>query len=334
MTEKIETSLAKAAEFIRKHDDYLLVTHERPDGDAVGSTFGLLNFLHENGKRAEAVIPDPLPEKYLPFIGSNYRTNITKFEFAMYQSCLVLDTPNPMRAAIGGGLKFEQVGIPLILLDHHPDNLRYGMVNVVAPKAAATAELLFMLSKLLPGWKVSPRTATLWLLGIIMDTGAFRFDNTSPQTLRHAAELLERKADHHKIMLEMFFSKPMELQQFESELFSSHLRTDCGGRFAWIYVPEELIRKYHIDMRDTEGLIEILRSLQKTDIVALLQRADDGYKVSLRSKDPRFSVGQIARQLNGGGHELAAGGKIKNANFDSAIKTLTTLVRQTLNQGS
>lgn len=333
-TEKIETSLGKAAEFILRHDDYLLVTHERPDGDAVGSIFGFLNFLHENGKRAEAVIPEPLPEKYLPFVNSNYRTGITRFEFATYQSCLVLDTPNPARAAIGGGLKFEQVGIPLILLDHHPDNLRYGSINVVAPKVSATAELLFMLSKLLPGWKVSPRTATLWLMGVIMDTGGFRFDNTSPQTLRHAAELLELKADHHRIMLEMFFSKPLELQQFESELFTSHLHMDCGRRFAWIYIPDELIRKYNIDMRNTEGLIEILRSIKSADIVALLQRCDDGYKVSLRSKDPRFSVGQIARQLNGGGHELAAGGKIRNNNFDAAIKILTGMVRQTLNQGS
>ncbi len=334
MKEKIDPALAQAAEFIRNHDDFLLVTHERPDGDAIGSTFGMLNFLHENGKRAEAVMPESLPEKYLPFVSSNYRTGITKLEFAMYQSCLVLDTPNQMRAAIGGGLKFEQVGIPLVLLDHHPDNLKYGRINVVAPKVAATAELLFMLSKLLPGWKVSPRTATLWLLGIVMDTGGFRFDNTSPQTLRHAAELLELKADHHRVMLEMFFSKPLELQQFESELFTHHLRTDCGGRFAWIFIPEELIRKYHIDMRSTEGLIEILRSLQSADIVALIQRSDDGYKVSLRSKDPRFSVGQIARQLNGGGHELAAGGKIKNNNFNDAVKVLTSLVRQTLNQGS
>lgn len=334
MTEKIEVSLARAVEFIQRHDDYLLVTHERPDGDAIGSIFGLLNFLHENGKRAEAVIPEALPEKYLPFVNSNYRTGITRFELAACQCCLVLDTPNPMRGAVGGGLKLEQAGTPLILVDHHPDNQRYGMINVVAPEVAATAELLFMMSKRMPGWKVSPRTATLWLMGIVTDTGGFRFDNTSPQTLRHAAELLELKADHHAIMLEMFFSKSLEAQQFESELITHHLRTDCGGRFAWIYIPEELIRKYHIDMRDTEGLIEILRSIKNADIVALLQRSDDGYKISLRSKDLRFSVGRIARQLNGGGHELAAGGKIRNNNFNAAIEILTGLVRQTLNQGS
>jgi phosphoesterase RecJ-like protein len=333
MTEKFEASLARAAEFIQQHDDYLLVTHERPDGDAIGSIFGLLNFLHENGKRAEAVLPETLPEKYLSFVSSNYRTNITKFELAAYQSCLVLDTPNPARGAIGGGLKLE-AGPPLILLDHHPDNQLYGMINVVAPNVAATAELLFMMSKKMPGWKVSPRTATLWLMGIVTDTGGFRFDNTSPQTLRHAAELLERKADHHTVMLEIFFSKSLELQQFESELVTHHLHTDCGGRFAWIYIPEELIRKYRIDMRDTEGLIEILRSIKNADIVALLQRSDDGYKMSLRSKDPRFSVGKIARQLNGGGHELAAGGRVRNINFNSAIEILTGLVRQTLNQNA
>ncbi len=332
MTEKIEASLKRAAEFIRTHDDFLLVTHERPDGDAIGSIFGLLNFLYDNGKRAEAVLPEPLPDKYLPFVSSNYRTGITKLEFAMYQSCLVLDTPSPARAGIGNGLKFEHVGIPLILLDHHPDNQEYGLINVVAPQVSATAELLYMLAGYLPGWKISQKTATLFFMGMVMDTGGFRFDNTTPETLRNAAGLLDLKADLHQVMLEMFFSKPLALQQFESELFTNHLRTDCGGRFAWICIPDDLIRKYHIDMRNSEGLIEILRSIRDADIVALLQHSDDGCKVSMRSKNPRYSVGQIARQLNGGGHELAAGGKIKNRNFEAAVKILTDLVRQTLNQ--
>lgn len=325
------SDLQKAAEFIKKHDDFLLMTHERPDGDAIGSVFGLLNLLHENGKTAVAVLPDEIPDKYLSFLPSNYRTDITSLEIAMHQCCIILDTPNQARVGLGRGLKCEQIGIPIILLDHHPDNMRYGQINVVQPEVSSTAELLFMLSKELQDWQVSPSVSTLWLLGMVMDTGGFRFDNTSATTLRHAAELLELKADHHAVMLEMFFSKSLALQQFEAELFNNHLRTDFDGRFVWIYIPDTLIEKYRIKMRDTEGLIEIIRSIRGADIVALVQSNHDGYKVSLRSKDARYSVGSIARQLNGGGHEMAAGGKIKNSNFDVAITILSDLVQQVLN---
>ncbi|NLK83629.1 MAG: bifunctional oligoribonuclease/PAP phosphatase NrnA [Lentisphaerae bacterium] len=324
------SNLEKAAEFIRTHDDFLLLTHERPDGDAIGSIFGLLNFFRDNGKCAEAVLPDELPEKYLSFLPSNYRTDISSVEVAMHQCCIILDTPNQFRIGIGNAAKAEQIGIPVILLDHHPDNAKYGTINVVKPEVSSTAELLFMLSKELPQWRVSPEVATLWLLGMIMDTGGFRFDNTSPATLRNAADLIELKADHHRIMLELLFSKPLALLQFEAELFNSHLHREFGGRFAWIYIPEALIRKYRIEMRDTEGLIEILRSIRNADIVALVQGNGDGFKVSLRSKDSRYSVGWVAREINGGGHEMAAGGKIKNANFDAAMKTLSDLVGKVL----
>ncbi|MDD4182132.1 MAG: bifunctional oligoribonuclease/PAP phosphatase NrnA [Victivallaceae bacterium] len=331
MMTTLPSDLQKAAEFIEKHDDFLLMTHERPDGDAIGSIFGLLNLLRNHGKSAEAVLPDEIPDKYLSFLPSNYRTDISSVEIAMHQCCIILDTPNRSRVGIGPGLKCEQIGIPIILLDHHPDNMRYGQINVVQPEVSSTAELLFMLSKELRSWEVTPDVATLWMLGMVMDTGGFRFDNTSATTLRHAAELLDLKADHHRVMLEMFFSKSLALQQFEAELFNSHLRTDFEGRFAWIYIPETLIDKYRIKMRDTEGLIEILRSIRTADIVALIQRSNDGYKVSLRSKDSRYSVGWIARELNGGGHEMAAGGKIKNTNFDVAITVLSDLVQKVLN---
>ncbi len=124
----------------------------------------------------------------------------------------------------------------------------------------------------------------------------------------------------------MFFSRPLAHLQFEAELLQKHLKRNRDGRYAWIFIPDELIAKYQINMRDTEGLIELLRSIADTEVVALLQRREEGIKFSLRSKNSRYKVGEIARSLNGGGHELAAGGMVKVSNVALAEQTLLTKI--------
>lgn len=332
MKKKNDALLTEVAEFISKNDNFLVITHEHPDGDALGSTFAVLNMLHGCGKTAEALIPETLPEKYLNFIPCNYRTEVSLYDLSSYSCCIIVDNPNTARTGLGGKISVSDITIPIINIDHHPDNMLYGKYNLVMPDAAAAAEILFMLFRQIPRSKISPVTATLLLLGIIMDTGGFRFDNTSARVMHSAAELLELKAAHHEIMKQMFFSKPLSLQQFESELVTQHLRIECSGKFAWFYIPDELISKYNIDMRNAEGLIETLRSMKDTEIVAIMQRREDGFKISLRSKDHKYSVGQIARKLNGGGHELAAGGIIKASTLENAGKILLSHVEKVLHE--
>ncbi|QSH41746.1 bifunctional oligoribonuclease/PAP phosphatase NrnA [Lentisphaerota bacterium ZTH] len=320
----------EAAEIIRQHDNFLVVTHENPDGDALGSAFALLNFLHDNGKMAEALLPEELPEKYRTFASSDCRTEMTLSDLATFDCVIMLDIPNAKRAALSH-IDFNGIPLPVMNIDHHPDNVFYAKWNLVDPQAAATADILFTVFRSGKGAKISARTAELLLLGIVMDTGGFRFDNTSPKVLRHAAEILELKADYHKIIKQMFFSNPLPQQQFQAELQLHHLRTAFNGRFAWFFIPPELVRKYNVDMRNTEGLIEALRAIRGTEIVAIIQPAEQGFKLSLRSKSPCFSVGAIARKLNGGGHEMAAGGLIKASCLENAEKILLTHVERELN---
>ena len=236
------------------------------------------------------------------------------------------------RAAVGQRIKLGDLKIPIVNIDHHPDNRCFGKFNLIMPEAAATAEIIFRIMREIPQWKISPKSATLLMIGIIMDTGGFRFDNTSAGVLEIAAELLRLKADHHRIITNMFFSKHLPYVQFEAELMTQHLKVNKSGRFGWIYIPESLIERYGINMKNAEGLIEGLRSIGGMDIVALLQRRDDGVKISLRSKDSRYSVGKIARQLNGGGHELAAGCMIKTDNVETAENILLSHVERILNE--
>lgn len=331
MKKKNDLLTAEIAAFIKQNDNFLIITHEHPDGDALGSAFAMLHMLHQIGKSADALLPEPLPEKYLDFIPCNYRTEVTLYDLSSYNCCIVVDNPNTARTGLGGKISLSDINIPIINIDHHPDNMLYGKYNLVMPDAAAAAEILFMLFRQMSA-KISPETATLLLLGIIMDTGGFRFDNTSARVMRSAADLIELKAAHHDIMKNMFFSKPLPQQQFESELVTQHLKIECGGRFAWFFIPDELMQKYNIDMRNAEGLIETLRMLKGTDIVAIMQRREDGFKISLRSKDHKYSVGAIARKLNGGGHELAAGGIIKASSLENAGKMLLSHVERVLNE--
>lgn len=328
----MQAKVSDIAEFFANNDNFLIVTHERPDGDALGSSFGLFSLLKENGKTAEVLLPEPLPERYLDFVPHTYRTSIAPYERTEFNWCVSLDNTEIERGAVGVRQRMDDFKLPIVNIDHHPDNRLFGKKNLVMPQAAATAEIIFRIAKAIPGWKISANTATLLLMGIVMDTGGFRFDNTSAEVLEIAAALIRLKANHHKIITSMFFSKHLPYMQFEAELLTNHLRQDKSGRFAWISIPDQLIARYQIDMRNSEGLIEILRAIAGIEIVALLQRKDDGFKISLRSKDARFSVGKIARQLNGGGHELAAGCLIKTDNQEVAEKILLAQVERILNE--
>ena len=327
--EKNKVNLEQAAELLRRYDNFLLVTHENPDGDAIGSSFAMLNYLKEAGKNVELLLPEQVAPKYDDFTQAPCRTYASGLDWANFDFIIFLDTPIPKRAALSE-LNYNNIPLPSLNIDHHPDNQNYARWNLVMPDAAAAAEILFMLFKN-AGGKISQKTATLLMLGIIMDTGGLRFDNTSPKVLRHAAELLEHKADHHHIINNMFFSVPFSQIEFQSELVTHHLRRACKGRLAWFFIPPELIDKYNINMRNTEGLIEILRAIEGAEIVVIMQKHEFGFKISMRSKNPKYSVGKIARKLNGGGHEMAAGGLIKAARLRDAENILITHVEGVFN---
>ncbi|MCF6176185.1 MAG: bifunctional oligoribonuclease/PAP phosphatase NrnA [Victivallaceae bacterium] len=311
------------AAFLVENDNFLIVTHQYPDGDAIGAVFSTLNFLRENGKSADVLLPDTVPDKYANWVTGGFRSEVSAYELTNYSACIMVDNPKLERAGVGSALRGVMQRIETINIDHHPDNEEFAAHNLVVPTAAASAEIMLTIFKACPGqYTISSQTASLLMLGMVMDTGGFRFDNTSPATLRHAAELIELGADYSEIVRSMFFSRPLRHLEFEAELLKNHLKRNRDGRYAWFFIPPELIEQYQINMRDTEGLIELLRSIDGTDIVAILQRRDEGIKFSLRSKDSRYPVGAIARSMNGGGHELAAGGMIKIASIESAEQTL------------
>jgi len=306
------------AEILENNNNFLLITHSGPDGDAIGSTLGLFNALLENGKEADAFFHEVLPESYLPLIPEDLKPYLKEElpDFSSYDMILCLDFSNPERFGKVNFTNYNSVNI-----DHHPDNNKFAKQNFVFPEAAATAVIVFEILKN-SNLRISQNTATLLQTGLIMDTGGFRFQNTSPAALRSGAELLEAGADYSEIINSMFFSKPANLAKMEAEIISYHMKTGCHGRFGWFYLTEELLDSFDIAEKDTEGLIDIIRRIDDFEIVAILREKQGGFRISLRSKHSRYSVGKVARILNGGGHELAAGGFIPSETIEEAEEIL------------
>ena len=129
-----------------------------------------------------------------------------------------------------------------------------------------------------------------------------------------------------------YYSKPLRQQRFEVELLETQERVALDGRYIYAYIPDELFRKYDFDMRDGEGLIELLREVAGTKIVALFYRKGDSFKVSLRSKDQRYPVGPLARALGGGGHDMAAGITLTGMNHEEVEALLLEKAAALLDQ--
>ena len=317
-------SIGEIAGIIAERDNYLLITHTGPDGDAIGSTLGLLSALRENGKKAEAYFHKPLPENYKGLPQHEFLCETLPY-LDNYDNVLCLDFSNQKRFGDVDLSAFNTINI-----DHHPDNSRFAKENFVFPRAAATAEIVFNILQEIPDWKISKDTATLLMTGIIMDTGGFRFDNTTPAVLTCASKLLTMGADYSNIIKAMFFSKPVDFAKMEADILLHHLETACDAQYAWFYLSDELLHAYDVKEKDTEGLIDIIRAIKGFEIVAIFKKKDEGFRFSLRSKNKKYSVGQIARQLNGGGHELAAGGMIKANSIDEAEKVMLEYVKEIL----
>ena len=306
----------------------LIMTHLRPDGDALGSSFGMRQFLRDNGVAADVLIPGEMPRRYTQLCPGGISAVPEKNGYDLF---LTLDCANPERLGCAANcqLPFLQEN-KSVNIDHHRGNSLNIPCAWIDPAAASTCMMVAELL-LATGKNISPQCATLLLAGMMTDTGCFCFANTNGRALRVAAEMADRGADVEKITNALFFSKEMKQIKFEAELVTTCLRSACNGRFAYICIPDELLKKYDFDLREDEGLIDIVRAVDGAVIAMLSHRRSDGFRVSLRSKDRNFPVGDVARRFGGGGHEMAAGCTIEAADFAEVEKLLLPHISALLN---
>jgi bifunctional oligoribonuclease and PAP phosphatase NrnA len=310
MSSRQETTddLRAVAEALRSHDRFLLVTHESPDGDALGSILATKLALDSLGKDSEMYLygDAPLPREYAFMQLDRLRRDLP--EDAAERVLVALDCANAERMGPDPSL-LEQA--PLAIdIDHHHDNTRFGGVTLVVPDASSTGEVLRDVFAELDV-ELTPEIAEALYIALVTDTGRFQYSNTTPKTYRLAAELVEAGADFHRIFQELYES--IDFIKFKLiGKAAERARVLEGGRLVISYLERSDFTALGAAEAYAEGVIDSLRMIDGSEMVALIReppRRDDApaRKVSLRASIDEIDVSAIARKAGGGGHPQAAG---------------------------
>lgn len=276
--------------------------HMRPDGDCIGSQTALCRILNGLGADARCVNRHRVPPNLVAYAeGVRFDTE-EGFARRADEAGVAVDCADLSR--IGSHLTDPFGGLEGNV-DHHVSNNGFAKVNAVVEDAAATCHVLAH-AALAKGWPIDAATAASLYLGIVTDTGSFRFRSTSPEVLEIAAALIRRGASPSVTTERVFESEsPGKFRLVQA--FLAGMRLVEGGRIAVGEIPRGLYASTGTSKEDKEGLVDFPRSIAGVDIAVLLEEGDDGVKGSLRGKNPELRLDLLAARLNGGGHRLAAG---------------------------
>jgi phosphoesterase RecJ-like protein len=294
---------------LREADKFVLISHEHPDGDALGSLVAMQGILAALGKDSLMFVDPhdfPLPDEYafLPLTGLiDAPPADVDDRTIVFLDCGNLErTPAP---------EFQREGAHIVNIDHHHDNTRFGTVNWVVSEASSTAELVWDLMRGL-GVRPTPAIAEALYVGLITDTGRFMYENTSSRAHQMAADLIESGVDVHRIYHHVYEDVPYPKLALLARGLANVERYD-DGRLTLTQLRASDFDDAGAEESYSEGLIDHLRALRGTAVAALVRdRLSNGdgrapRKVSLRATDPRVDVSAIARTQGGGGHRQAAG---------------------------
>jgi phosphoesterase RecJ-like protein len=300
------SDLQAIADALKEHDRFLVVTHENPDGDALGSLLALTIALRGLGKDVVMYLAAgaPLPHEYgfMP-LGDLVREPPAD---AAERVLVAVDCASEHR--IGDPDAIARA--PLTLdIDHHHDNTRFGKVNLVVPDASSTGEVLRDVFAALE-IPLTPELAEPLYIALVTDTGRFQYSNTTPKSLRLAAELVEAGADLHAIFQQVYetidFAKVKLLGRVleRAELLE-------GGRIVVSHLLRTDFAEVGASEPYSEGLIDYLREVEGVELAVFVRElmgpGAHGHKGSLRSSIDELDVSAIARRFGGGGHRQAAG---------------------------
>ena len=295
------------ADAIKENDRFLVVTHENPDGDALGSMLGITLALRAMGKDAAMFLsgtaPTPGEYRFLELDGLVRELPEDVGERVL----LAVDCANERR--IGPELAPVERAKLVLDVDHHHDNSRFGDLNLIVDDASSTAEIVRDILTALDV-PLTPTIAEALYVGLVTDTGRFQYTNTTPKALRLAAELVEAGADVHDVFRHVYetvqFAKLKLLARAleRAQLFD-------GGRLVVSYLLKDDFSAVGAEEPYSEGIIDSLRAVEHSEMVALIREPprNEGpsRRVSLRSSHDEVDVSAIARKVGGGGHRQAAG---------------------------
>ncbi len=308
-----ELDIQKAAQQLRdlveKYDRFWVTVHEGPDGDSIGAALAMQRVLHKLGKQVVAIRHPPFPQAYFDLPSATDMVDgQTLGDLWKPQVVIAVDVGDLRRT--GPVPDFMTEATILVNIDHHPGSpgkvKATTLYNFLEPTFASTTMLAYVLLEAAWPGCVDAGTAQCLYVGLITDTGCFRFDNTNSETLRVASELAARGADPGSIAERfMFRRRPQALQLLGAVLSSLEFHAD--GRLAVLRLTLPMLKETGARMDETEGFVNYATSLEGVEVAVLLRQVDaSSTRLSLRASG-NFDVSEVARRFDGGGHKKAAG---------------------------
>jgi phosphoesterase RecJ-like protein len=297
--------IARILDALRESRTICVVGHIRPDGDCIGSQLGLTLALKAEGKKVACWNQDPVPQKYR-FLDRDglFRQPQPglKFDCVVAADCASFER-------LGQIGPFIARRKPLINIDHHESNTRYGDLNWVSPRDPSTGELIYRLLKA-ARWPVTPRIADCLFTAVSTDTGSFQYPSTRPGTFHTGAELVTHGADLAKITDEVYQSYPLSRARLLKHVYS-RFKLTADDRIAYFWLKKADLARTGADSNDTEGLIDHVRAIEPVIVACVFEEMEPELtRISLRSKSAKVNVNEVAALFGGGGHPAAAGARI------------------------
>jgi phosphoesterase RecJ-like protein len=302
-----QSTFAEIGGVLRAQQRFAILSHVRPDGDALGSQLALALSLEQLGKDVTVWNEDGLLEKY-NFLPGGGRLTRPPQEPRDFDVAIALDTATQNRLGTAG--ESIRSAKTWINIDHHPSNPGYGDLVYIDPASPATGEILFELirSEKLP---LNSAIAENLFVAISTDTGSFQYPNTTARTFEIGAELVRNGVEVGRVSQRLFENYPRRRTELLRELLGT-MRFEAAGKIASFSLSLKVAADLAVKPEDNEGLIDHLRAIRGVIVAVFFEELADGkVRVSMRSKSEEADVSVICQKFGGGGHKLAAGTRVR-----------------------
>lgn len=312
----MEQVYRETADLIKRSGSFIITSHIDPDGDAIGSQLAIASILRRLGKSVKVISEDPVPDTYRFMEGSG---EVVTSQAGPADVAIVVDAAALHRVGWVSEL-VKQCG-RIINIDHHQSNQNFGDINLVVTHAGAAGEVVYNLSRVLDV-ELEPAEAEAIFVAILSDTGCFRFPNTTSDTLRVAAALVDSGASPYRAGSEVFWKRTdAGLKLLSRALGSIEVTND--GSIATMEITQRMYEETGASPRETEGFANYPRSIKDVKVGVLIREVEKGrFRVSLRSRED-FPIAEVAKSFGGGGHPTAAGCRI-----EGDLETVKTKLRE------
>lgn len=324
MTNLLSKDMEKASNLIKKEENIFIVSHINPDGDNIGSMLALYLALKKLDKNVKVLQADFIPQ------GFDFLTGYNKIKEYSQQKgpidiLIAVDSSDEER--LGDNKDLLKISKHIINIDHHVSNTMFGDVNIVDPKAAATAEIIYEFINFL-GIEIDCNIGENIYTAISTDTGRFSYESVSSKTHQIISNLIDIGVDTNNLNINLYENMSIKKMNLFLKVLSK-LETYQDDKIAIAYVTQDMLDTTNTTMEDSEGIISFIRKISTVEVACLLKElGDKDIKVSLRSKS-YVDVSNICEEFNGGGHIRAAGCSI-SSDIDKAKNIIIERLKKSI----